>query len=106
MTRKADTTSRSSPLWTAGVVVITLLGMVSIFGGLGLIIYLTRPAPPDPQPSKLLAEARASDEVALNTFGWVDKQKGVVHIPIALAMEKVLNEGTHSATAPTSRGSP
>lgn len=28
----------------------------------------------------------------LNSYGWVDKQKGIVHIPIEQAMEKTLQE--------------
>jgi hypothetical protein len=29
-----------------------------------------------------LADMRAAEEKALSTYGWVDKQQGVVHIPI------------------------
>jgi hypothetical protein len=29
----------------------------------------------------------------LSTYGWVDKQKGTVHIPIEKAMEQVIAEG-------------
>lgn len=29
----------------------------------------------------------------LNTYGWVDKQNGVVHIPIEQAMQKLIKQG-------------
>lgn len=40
--------------------------------------------------AKNLTELQATDTVALTTYGWGDKAKGVVHIPIARAMELVL----------------
>ncbi len=37
--------------------------------------------------SKNLAELQASDAAMLNSYGWVNQAKGVVHIPISRAME-------------------
>lgn len=40
--------------------------------------------------AKNLAELQAADTATLTTYGWGDKAKGVVHIPITRAMELVL----------------
>jgi len=36
---------------------------------------------------------RADEEKLLNTYYWIDKQKGIVHIPIAEAMKKLASKG-------------
>lgn len=48
---------------------------------------------------KRLPKWRAEKSAALDSYGWVDKSKGVVHIPIEAAMEKILN-GTMPEGAP------
>ena len=60
---------------------------------------LTLPLPRYPNP-QLQPDARAdwlklytSEMQALNSTGWVDKAHGVVHIPIADAMRKIVREG-------------
>ncbi len=40
--------------------------------------------------AKNLAELQSADTTALTTYGWNDKAKGVVHLPITRAMELVL----------------
>jgi hypothetical protein len=37
-----------------------------------------------------LSKLRTEQDAAANTYGWVDKSKGVAHIPIAQAMELVV----------------
>ncbi len=39
-----------------------------------------------------LAELRAVEAEALNTYGWVDREKGVVRVPIGRAMEILAQE--------------
>jgi hypothetical protein len=39
---------------------------------------------------KTLAELRVADEETLQTYGWVNKEKGIVRVPIERAMELVL----------------
>lgn len=36
---------------------------------------------------------RAEEQAELSSYGWVDKDKGVVRIPIEKAMEKVVKDG-------------
>lgn len=53
--------------------------------------------PPAPRlqvdPAKELAAFRAHEAKALDTYYWIDKQKGIVHIPIAQAMRKLAKQG-------------
>ena len=42
--------------------------------------------------TKNLADLRAADQTALTTYGWNDKAKGIVRIPVTRAMELVLPE--------------
>ncbi len=56
-----------------------------------------RIAPPGPRlqtdPAGDLRRFRADEEKQLNTYYWVDKQKGVVHIPIEQAMKNLVKTG-------------
>ena len=53
--------------------------------------------PPQPRlqtnPPQDLARFRADEDKQLNSYYWVDKQKGLVHIPIDEAMKRVAAEG-------------
>ena len=53
---------------------------------------------PQPQleenPIPDLAAFRAAEDETLTTYGWVDRQKGIVRIPISQAMDKVLKDGS------------
>jgi hypothetical protein len=40
-----------------------------------------------------LAKFRAQEEQRLDSYGWVDRGKGLAHIPIAQAMEDVATRG-------------
>jgi hypothetical protein len=54
-------------------------------------------APPEPRlqpnPPLELKEFRAGEDAVLNTYGWVDPEKGIVRIPVSRAMELVAKEG-------------
>ena len=54
-------------------------------------------APPAPQlqidAAGDLARFRASENRLLNDYYWVDRSKGIVHIPIDQAMRKLAKEG-------------
>ncbi|HMD34624.1 MAG TPA: hypothetical protein VKH42_06645 [Vicinamibacterales bacterium] len=53
--------------------------------------------PPEPrlqtQPREDLRELRAREDEMLTTYGWVDKNQGVVRIPIDQAMRMVVERG-------------
>jgi hypothetical protein len=41
-----------------------------------------------------LTELRAAEEATLSSYGWIDKEKGIVRIPIQEAMEVLVREGS------------
>jgi hypothetical protein len=53
--------------------------------------------PPQPRlqtdPSEDLVQFRAEEQKRLNDYYWIDKKKGIVHIPIERAMKEVAAEG-------------
>lgn len=62
------------------------------------------PLPPEPRlqesPRHDLQEVRAAAESALNSYSWVDRQKGIVAIPIDRAIDLVAQRGIPSKKAP------
>ena len=63
------------------------------------------PLPPQPRiqssPRRDLAAQRAVEDSVLNKYWWVDRQKGVVGIPIERAMDLVAQRGIPRRTAPS-----
>jgi hypothetical protein len=65
---------------------------------------------PEPQLEKTpipdLKAVREAEDQVLNSYGWVDQQKGVVRIPIAKAMDMVVAKGlpVRAAAPPTAEG--
>ena len=59
--------------------------------------------PPEPRlqtdPRQDLADLRARDNETLTTYGWVDRNAGVVRIPIDEAMKLTLERGLPSRQA-------
>lgn len=53
--------------------------------------------PPEPRlqldPPEDLAQFRAEEDKRLNSYYWVDKEKGLVHIPISQAIKEVAEKG-------------
>jgi hypothetical protein len=60
--------------------------------------------PPEPRlqtdPRQDLADMRAKEDEVLGTYGWVDKNAGVVRIPIDAAMKLTLERGLPARTEP------
>ncbi|MGH9736697.1 MAG: hypothetical protein ACRD8A_19170 [Candidatus Acidiferrales bacterium] len=56
-----------------------------------------RPLPPGPRlqamPHEDLGSYCSGQVQELNTYGWIDKQNGIVHIPIDRAMDIVMQQG-------------
>src|SRR5215470_14728268 len=57
----------------------------------------TRPLPPPPRlqaaPARDWRELHASEDRILNSYSWVDRQAGVVRIPISRAMDVLAERG-------------
>ncbi|MDY6812196.1 MAG: hypothetical protein SV108_00755 [Pseudomonadota bacterium] len=98
---------RDVPWWVAaasaaGVLVLiglVLWGLAALFGHLREGPWTPQPAPfaatadadwPDPQlqaaPAAELARLRQASARRLDSFGWVEREAGLAHIPIELAM--------------------
>jgi hypothetical protein len=48
---------------------------------------------PEVAPDEALKQLRATEDAILTTYGWVDRQNGIAHIPIDRAMELLLQRG-------------
>jgi hypothetical protein len=63
----------------------------------GLVPLPTPQPPPEPrletEPGQQLSEYRAQQEQRLNSYGWVDRPNGIVHIPIDRALDLVAQRG-------------
>jgi hypothetical protein len=93
-----------------GLLVVTVVAMVLIFGILNSLEGSNPPPPivntaaPPPEPrimpnpiDRIPAEEqleilRVQEEEILTTYGWVDQDAGVVRIPIEQAMEMVVEQ--------------
>jgi len=69
-----------------------IAGTFLIVGGLAwFVVTTTRPPGVDLVRAELrrknLAEMRAADKVALETYGWIDATKGLVRLPVDRALE-------------------
>jgi hypothetical protein len=87
----------------------TWLGIVLLFALFGVIVLaVIGPAPRGSDYEETRAKKRAEilkttrDEAAkaLTTYGWIDKNKGVAHIPIARAMELAVAQLAQQKPAP------
>ena len=85
------------------VLAVTLLSMRGLFGYFSATQNLgpgaspfdnSRALPPTPRlqvdPSADLDQVRGAQEEMLNTYGWVDKASGTVHVPIDRAMDLLI----------------
>lgn len=88
----------------AGAWFIGAVGTLLILGGLTwFILERTRPPGVDVARAQLraktLAELRAENHAALTAYGWVDKTKGIVRLPIERAIALSLELGKDPAAA-------
>jgi len=95
--------------WPVGMIGLVLAGVLAVlaaailavsFGFSDAVTDARRTlATPMPEPRlqtdspEDLATLRAREEKALDTYYWVDRDKGIVHIPIDEAMKQVVARG-------------
>jgi len=69
---------------------------------------VTNQTPPPPRlqtaPSSDLHGMRAAEDRALTDYRWIDKERGLVQLPIERAMELLIDEGLPSVDEETSSG--
>lgn len=94
-------------LTVVGVLIhIVLAGMYKYFAGPSVSLYMHQAVgsvysqPPQPPEPRLQADPvaddndmRANQNERLNTYGWVDQQQGVTHIPIEDAIDLLAKRG-------------
>jgi hypothetical protein len=71
------------------------------------LVQTQRPAPPEPRlqtnaPADL-NELRATEQDELESYGWIDQQKGVVHIPVEQAMTLLVERGLPKTQTPANQ---
>lgn len=84
--------------------VVGILGTFLIFLALVWVMWhYTQPAPLGEDRvavrKKALAEMRAAEAEGLNRYGWVDQGKGVVRLPITVAMRLALQKWQNPVAA-------
>ncbi len=77
------------PVWHFG---INFIVACLLFIALGVMVKLSVSVPPINADraalrSKALADIRAAEATGLNTPGWVDRDRGIVRLPIETAMQ-------------------
>jgi len=89
-----------------GVAVLIATGVFSLLSGkppqfiyppAGLANAPGPTLPPPPQleavPAQAFQQFRAGEEQTLHSYGWIDKNRGVVRIPIDVAMQLIIARG-------------
>jgi hypothetical protein len=99
-------------LWLAVTAVIVHFGIWVVYGALVEQAKDARPQqyplatesrlPPEPRlqqtPAREIEVLRQNEDTRLRSYGYVDKEAGVVHIPVAEAMRLTLERGLPSRT--------
>jgi|GEM_PF-1862947 len=57
-------------------------------------------------PAADLANLRATEQARLDSYGWIDQQAGIVHIPIDRAMELIVQRGLPARSPGSTSGTP
>ncbi len=92
--------------WMALALAVVLLAAWWLFPNTMTDQYVATPLPPfaepqlQPSPRLDMAQFRAQQMQQLTDAYWLDRAKGVVHLPIADAMRKVAAEGIPDWPAP------
>lgn len=89
------------PVWHFGIifVVACLLFVVLVVGVKLAVLVPAINADRAAVRSKALAEIRAAEATAFNTAGWMDKDRGIVRLPIAVAMQEAEHDWQNPAAA-------
>lgn len=82
-----------------GATLIAAIGGFAIFALILVVAYLPNKAAPagdgvkTPEQRKaILAELHGKEKTAATSYGWVDKEKGVVRLPVDRAIELTIQE--------------
>ncbi|HSI12714.1 MAG TPA: hypothetical protein VK961_11755 [Chthoniobacter sp.] len=84
---------------TSVVIFLFERGLDRFFGYQGKATWTSSPEMevPGPQlqanPARELGEMRAQEDALLHSYGWVDREHGVIRVPIEKAMQLTLERG-------------
>jgi hypothetical protein len=116
-----DVNPKTLLAWVAGLACMILLSIVVAWVFFDVLAGYARRAdpkisplaetekgpPPDPKliPDEPhdLASVRQEEEQVLDSYGWIDKGRGLIRIPIARAMDLVAKEGLPSRPPPSGK---
>ena len=98
---KSDISLKAVGLAALGVAALLVLGPLTLYefatGVPDDVVRRPTIAPPPPRletdPPADLRALRAQQDQQLTSYGWVDRARGIVHIPIAEAMKRVAAQG-------------
>ena len=111
----SDVASPRAGLWAYGLLAVAVTIAAAVYGLWWLLSATTvRPPvspieampmpPPQPPlqtaPDEDLARFRAAEQARLGSVGWVDRASGIVHIPVARAMQMLAEQGWPGAGPP------
>lgn len=93
--------NRERAVWPAGLAFLVACGL---FAALAVMVKWSMPAPAIDADraavrSKALAEIRAIETQALHQAGWIDQNRGLVRLPIELAIQITEREWQNPAAA-------
>ena len=85
----------------AMILVIIIIAVAALLAGFPIaasdVERRLTTAMPEPalqtDPAQDLAKLRAREDQALNTYYWIDRDKGIVHVPIDQAIREVIARG-------------
>ncbi len=116
-----DINVRAVAWFAIGLVIAAVILHVSTAG---LFVFFKREHPSSVAPSRITGENplapeprlqtddrvdmekfRAAEGQKLNSYGWVDKDAGILHIPIKRAMDLIAQRGLPARTSPNDSGS-
>lgn len=106
----SDLSARNIALFGAGLAIAIAVALLTVYGLMTLLrarearqaeppspLAVTPEPVPGPhllvQPGRALQNMRAEEETRLKSYGWIDEEKGIVHIPIERAVEILAEKG-------------
>ena len=106
----SDLSARNIALFGAGLTVLITVALLVCYA---LVVWMRasearRAGPPSPlavtrepmlgpqllvEPGQALKAMRQQEEARLKSYGWIDQEKGIVHVPIERAIEMLAEKG-------------
>lgn len=95
----SDASSASESNGSFSATLVAAIGGFAIFALILVVAYLPNKAAPagdgvktPEQRKSVLVELRGKEHTAATSYGWVDKDKGVVRLPLERAIELTIQE--------------